>query len=198
MIDSRKENETSEYVKKHFRKQLKKIPLNKRLFLDETGSYLNMSLAYGRSKKGKPVYERKLTRTNQKLNTIAVISHKGLKVCRHYKRALNTQQFIYFLDYFVLPVLKNETLIMDRHPVHCAKEVKEFMIKNKIRFLYLPPYSPDLNPIENVFSKVKLVIKTHQPKTIDRLKYIMKLAFQSVSEKDYRAYFRHAFSCLFY
>jgi transposase len=72
------------------------------------------------------------------------------------------------------------------------------MIKNKIRFLYLPPYSPDLNPIENVFSKVKLVIKTHQPKTIDRLKYIMKLAFQSVSEKDYRAYFRHAFSCLFY
>ena len=61
MIDSRKENENSDYLKKNFRKKLKKIPVNKRLFLDETGSYLNMSLAYGRSKKGHPVYERKLT-----------------------------------------------------------------------------------------------------------------------------------------
>lgn len=48
---------------------------------------------------------------------------------------------------------------MDRHPVHCAKEVKDFMIKHQIRFLYLPPYSPDLNPIENVFSKVNHKLK---------------------------------------
>jgi transposase len=157
-----------------------------------------MSLAYGRSKKGSPVYERKLTRTNQKLNTIAVISHQGLKTCRHYKCSLNIKQFIYFLEYFVLPILKNETLIMDRHPVHCAKEVKDFMIKHKIRFLYLPPYSPDLNPIENVFSKVKQFIKTYQPKTIDRLKFIIKLAFENVSQNNYISYFRHAFFCLNY
>jgi len=185
-------------LKKHFRKKLKKIPFDKRLFLDETASYLNMSLAYGRSKKGCPVYERKLTRTNQKLNTIAVISHKGLKTYRHYTRSLNIKQFIYFLEYFILPILKDETLIMDRHPVHCSKEVKDFMIKHQIQFLYLPPYSPDLNPIENVFSKVKQYIKTHQPRTIERLKFIMQLAFQNVSQSNYLSYFRHSFFCLNY
>ena len=76
------------------------------------------------------------------------------------------------------------------------KEVKEFMIKHQIQFLYLPPYSPDLNPIENVFSKVKQYIKTHQPRTIERLKFIMKLAFQNVSKNNYLSYFRHSFLCL--
>jgi transposase len=46
-------------------------------------------------------------------------------------------------------------LIMDRHPVHCAGEVRDFLRKNQIDYWYLPPYSPELNPIEEVFSKIK-------------------------------------------
>ena len=151
-----------------------------------------MTKTHGRSAKGYPVYEEKPAHSKSRLNTIAVLSEKGFETHFSYCAALNSAIFIYFLEYFILPNHKDKTIVMDRHPVHCAKEVKQFMKDNNIKYLFLPPYSPELNPIEEAFSKVKGLVKKNKPRTLEYLKYTVVNAMKSVTKNDSENYIEHA------
>ncbi|NJN48347.1 MAG: IS630 family transposase, partial [Candidatus Competibacteraceae bacterium] len=70
--------------------------------------------------------------------------------------------------------------------------VRKFLRKNQVNYLYLPPYSPELNPIEEMFSKIKHFIKKHKPRTLSDLFKILKAGFQTVTLKDITGYFNHA------
>jgi transposase len=71
----------------------------------------------------------------------------------------------------VLPLLRanNQTLILDPHPVHCAHIVQEFLERHRIYYIYLSPYSPELNPIEEAWFKFKHFLKHQKAWTLDRL-----------------------------
>jgi transposase len=75
------------------------------------------------------------------------------------------------LEVYVLPLALNgnKTLILGRHPVHRARLVQAFLDHHHARYIYLPPYSPELNPIEEAWCKVKHVLKRAKARTIDRL-----------------------------
>ena len=171
---------------------MSEINRNDLIYLDEFGSELNMTKTHGRSLKGYPVYEEKPTHSNERLNTIAVLSENGFETKFSYCVPLDSVIFIYFLECFILPDHKEKTIVMDRHPVHRSKEVKQFMKDNGIKFLYLPPYSPELNPIEEAFSKVKGIIKEYKPRTLECLKYIVNKAMESVTKTDAEHYVEHA------
>ena len=81
---------------------------------------------------------------------------------------------------------------MDNHPVHHAGSVQDYLKKNNIKFLYLPPYSPDLNPIEEAFSKIKQYIKKQKARTVDKLLNVIKEALDTITPKDINGYFNHA------
>ena len=156
-----------------------------------------MTLPYGRARRGERVHEKKPAHAGEKLNTIALLSETGVQGEYHYSGSLNAQKFLFYLEYVVLPLLiTGQVLIMDRHPVHCAGEVRDFLRKNQIDYLYLPPYSPELNPIEEVFSKIKNYIKKHKPRTLSALFKIIKESLQIVTLKDIIGYFKHADSFL--
>lgn len=191
--DPKKNTEDVKRKKENYDRQLEKIPLEKRLYLDETGSCLNMSSAYGRSKQGQPAYDEKPSYPGDTVSTVAILAEDGIKAKYTYSIALTAVLFISYLDIYVLPILKNEqTLIMDNHPVHHAKIASEYLHKNNIKFLYLPPYSPELNPIEEAFSKIKHAIKKHKPRTLDRLLTAINKAFETITNKDIDGYFNHA------
>ena len=152
-----------------------------------------MTLPYGRARRGEVVHEKKPTHASERLNTIALLSATGVQGEYHYSGSLNAQRFIYYLEYVVLPLLiTGQVLIMDRHPVHCAREVRSFLRKNQVDYLYLPPYSPELNPIEEVFSKIKHYIKKHKPRTLSALFKTIKESLQTVTLQDITGYFIHA------
>lgn len=151
-----------------------------------------MTKTHGRSLKGYPVYEEKPTHSSKRLNTIAVLSEKGFEEKFSYCVSLDSALFIYFLECFILPKHKEKTIVMDRHPVHCAKEVKRFMNDNGIKYLYLPPYSPELNPIEEAFSKAKGFVKKNKPRTLECLKYIVNKAMERITKTDAENYVEHA------
>jgi len=151
-----------------------------------------MTRTHGRSLKGYPVYEEKPTYSSKRLSTIAVLSENGFETKFSYSVSLDSAIFIYFLEYFILLKHKEKTIVMDRHPVHRSKEVKQFMNDNGIKYLYLPPYSPELNPIEEAFSKVKGIVKKYKPKAFECLKYIVNKAMESVTKTDAENYVEHA------
>ena len=121
------------------------------------------------------------------------MTEDGIKAPYTYTTTLTSSVFIRYLDTYVVPILNNEqTLIMDNHPVHHAKVVKEYLNEKKINVLYLPAYSPELNPIEEAFSKIKNYLKKKKARTVDRLKYHIEDAFNSITKSDARGYFNHA------
>jgi len=180
-------------LREEYERKIENITPTDRVYLDETGSCINMTLPYGRARRGEVAHEKKPTHAGERLNTIALLSETGVQGEYHYSGSLDAEKFIFYLEYMVLPLLiTGQVLIMDRHPVHCALEVRKFLRKNKVNYLYLPPYSPELNPIEEMFSKIKHYIKKHKPRTLSDLFKIIKEGFQTVTLKDIIGYFNHA------
>src|SRR5690606_9519578 len=70
--------------------------------------------------------------------------------------------------------------------------VRAFLDRHHVRYVYLPPYSPELNPSEEAWSKVKHVLKREKPRTVDHLLGILHRAAQSITPNDAQGYFQHA------
>jgi transposase len=191
--DPKKNSDSAKVDKEIYDAQLDEIDSDKRFYLDETGSCLNMSPLYGRSREGERAYDQKPTYPSTTVSTVAILSEDGMNAQFTYTGSLNAKLFILYLDIYVLPSINNnQTLIMDRHPVHCAKSVKKYLKQNNIKFLYLPAYSPDLNPIEEAFSKIKQFIKKQKARTVFDLLKILKKAFEIITKNDAKGYFNHA------
>lgn len=191
--DPKKNCDAARAEKESYDKQLEAVDPDKRLYLDETGSCLNMTPPYGRSQVGERVYDQKPTYPSTTVSTVAILSEEGMVSTFTYTGSLNAELFILYLGAYVLPILKNgRTLIMDRHPVHRAKSIQKYLKQNNIKFLYLPAYSPELNPIEEAFSKIKQYIKKQKARTIDELLKVLKAAFEIITNSDVQGYFNHA------
>ena len=152
-----------------------------------------MAPLYGRSRQGERVYDKKPTYSGTSVSTIAILSEEGVKARYSYTGSLTAKLFVLYLETSVLPILENgQTLIMDRHPVHRAKIVQSYLKQNNVKFLYLPAYSPELNPIEEAFSKIKQYIKKQKARTVDELSKVLKKAFDIITINDVKGYFNHA------
>lgn len=191
--DPKKSTDEVKAKKEIYDKKLETIAPEKRFYLDETGTCLNMSPLYGRSYQGERAYDKRPTHPGKRVNTIAILTTEGIKAQYNFIGSLNAKLFIYYLAMFVLPILiDRQTLIMDNHPVHRAESVQNYLNQNNIKFLYLPPYSPDLNPIEEAFSKFKQYIKKQKARTVDTLLNVIKKAVNIITPHDVNGYFNHA------
>ena len=84
----------------------------------------------------------------------------------------------------------NSVLIMDNMNSHHVKAVKELLDSSGVRYIYLPPYSPDLNPIEKLWSKVKAFLRKFKARTLNALPNAIQNAFHSVTVSDCSGWFR--------
>jgi transposase len=138
-------------LKKRARKRGAKI-----YFLDETGfsSEPNLRRTYG-LKGQTPVVQTSGKR--QKVNVISAVNARGAFWCETYTCTLNQSTFIGFLKAFKTDRREKVFLVLDSHPAHIAKSVKEYVrsTKGKLELHFLPPYAPDLNPDEFVWNYLK-------------------------------------------
>ena len=86
-------------------------------------------------------------------------------------------------------LLRNIRWVMDNMKSHHAKAVKNLLDSSGIRYIYLPPYSPDLNSIEKLWSKVKAFLRKFKARTLDALPNAIQCAFQTVSSSDCSGWF---------
>lgn len=144
---------------KNFKKIVKKIKLNNIICLDESFIKTNMTFEHGWSKKGQKV-EKYIKSNPKKLSIMMAISNKGIISNKIYETNVNKKIFYDYLKDDLLPKINNKYILMDNVSFHRSLDILE-LIKNSHNVpLFIPPYSPDFNPIENVFHILKHKIRT--------------------------------------
>ena len=142
----------------------------KLVFLDETGVTTNMARARGRSPEGQRLIG-KVPHGHWNVSTfVAALRCDGIVAPMVTDGAMNGEIFLAYVGQFLVPALKpGDLVIMDNLPVHKVAGVRAAIEGAGANLLYLPPYSPDMNPIEMAFSKLKALLRKAAERTVEDL-----------------------------
>ena len=151
-----------------------------------------MTRSYGRSIGKKRVVEKVPLKRSKRRSIVGAIRFDGTIRYRSFQGSINGKRFLEYLKYTLLPSIKPlDIVIMDNLNVHKVKGVSELILSVGAIPLYLPPYSPDLNPIELMWSKVKSFLKSCKIRECDLLKNYIKKAISKVNRLDIINWFNH-------
>ena len=107
--------------------------------------------------------------------------------------AMNGEAFIAYVDQVLIPELsKDDVVVMDNLPAHKVTGVRKAIEGAGARLIYLPPYSPDFNPIEMAFSKLKAMLRKAAPRTIPELWGVIADAIDKFNAQECQNYFAAA------
>ena len=157
------------------------------VFLDETAANTKMARRYGRAPRGQRC-RMAVPHGHYKTTTVtAALRTSGLTAMALFDGATNGERFRAYITDTLVPVLKRgDTGILDNLPSHKVAGVREAIAAVGARLLYLPPYSPDFNPIEQAFSKLKALLRTAAARTIPDLWAAMRKAFSQFTPQECR------------
>lgn len=162
------------------------------VFVDETSTNLTYSRRYGRAPAGKRVDQAVPLRTGPTVTLIAALTPAGLGALLSVDGAANGAVFAAYLDQVLGPTLQaGDVVVLDNCRIHKGEDLAEIVRRHGARLLYLPPYSPDFNPIEQAFSKLKTWLRTAQARTRDLLEAAIKDAAEWITEQDAKNWFDH-------
>jgi transposase len=141
------------------------------VFIDETGSHLGMTRLYGRAPVGERVYDGESPGDSGKnISLIGGMSLDGLIAAFTIVGSVNTQVFLFYIQEILIPQLwTGAIVVMDNLPVHHASVVREAIEAAGAKVVFLPPYSPDLSPIELCWSKLKQLLRSAKARTQEAL-----------------------------
>lgn len=140
------------------------------VFLDETWTTTSMTRRYGRGRRGDRVIST-VPYGHWKTSTfVAGLCQDGLVAPLVLDGAMNGEVFLAYVQQFLVPVLRaGDVVIADNLSSHKVAGVREAIEAAGATLLYLPPYSPDLNPIEQVFAKLKALLRTAACRSVEAL-----------------------------
>lgn len=162
------------------------------VFIDETWAKTNMTRPRGRAPKGQRVLAS-VPHGHWKTTTfLAALRTTGLTAPLVVDGAINGELFLSWVTQHLVPTLdRGDIVVMDNLSAHKVAGVREAIETVGARVLYLPPYSPDLNPIELIFSKFKWLLKSAAARTVETLWSVCGELLDRFSEKECRNCFRH-------
>lgn len=175
-----------------FGRELKKAPVARRVYVDETGATTGMTRLRGRAPPGQRVHDA-VPQEDWKVVTLvgALRRGGGVTAALAFEGPTDAVAFQCFLERSLCPTLrKGDVVVMDRLGAHRGAAVRQAIEAAHARLLYLPPYSPDLSPIEPCWSKVKHKLRSAKARTDKALIDAMGDALRSISAADARGYFR--------
>jgi transposase len=184
-------------MREEWRKWQTGIDASKLVFLDESGVNTDMTRRYGRSKNGLRVYDHTPLNTGKTTTILSSIRIDGSTVPVFLQGALNGELFKEYIEQHLAPTLhEGDIVVMDNLRCHKVSGIREAIEKVGAYVLYLPPYSPDLNPIEEMWSKVKAFLRKVKARSIPALLSALPTAFSAVAIQDILGWFRHGgYSC---
>lgn len=152
-----------------------------------------MTPQFARSYKNERAYSERPTSQGKHFTTLGIMGKEGMVFHHSFEGYLNKSYFIHLLKIFIIPMFSNTNkyLILDNCSSHKNNDVINILKKNNVNFLFLPPYSPEYNPIELAWSKIKQFIKSMKPRCNFHLGLSIYSAIDSVSLDDINGYFRH-------
>ena len=178
--------------RKDFRKKISQIDPRRLKIIDESGVNTSMTRLYGRAPKGERVLGSVPHDHGPNVTIIGSISLEGVEAAMSFEGAVNGDIFRVFVEQVLAPTLREgDVVVMDNLPSHKVKGIEEAIQSRGAILMYLPPYSPDLSPIEECWSKVKAWLRKMEARTADALHEAIEHAFEQVTRSDLAGWFRH-------
>jgi transposase len=154
-------------------------------FLDETGVTTALTRLYGRAFGGKRAFGNAPKNYARQINILSALSHTGVAASLAVTGSVDSIVMSIFVREVLLPVLKpGDVVVMDNYSVHKTRRVLDEFERAQVVVEFLPPYSPDLNPIEKCWSKVKTYLRGAESREHERLYKEIGIALSRVTESD--------------
>ena len=193
------ERDTEENRKRReeFVEVIGKIDLDRLIFLDESGVSTQMTRLYARSTGGARIHETTPDGRWKILTILGAISTRGMIATMTIEAATDREIFLAYLDEVLCPNLRpGDVVVMDNLSSHKVTGVRERIEAAGAQLLYLPPYSPDLNPIEKAWAKLKQLLRAAKARTKEALDQAIAQNLPLLTTEDAKAWFRIPFNAL--
>ena len=162
------------------------------VFVDESGATTEMTRRYGRAFGGQRVREATPAGNWRTLTVLGAMSPDGLIATMTIEAPTDREVFLGYLEEVLCPRLKpGQIVVMDNLSSHKVAGVRELIHAAGAELLYLPPYSPDFNPIEKCWSKLKQKLRSLKARTLNALEDALQQAIPDISANNARAWFKH-------
>lgn len=164
----------------------------KLVFIDETWAKTNMTRLRGRAPRGQRLVDKIPHGHWQTTTLIAALDHRGMRCATTVDGSVNGDVFVAFVQQVLAPTLqRGDIVIMDNLSSHKVAGVAHAIEAVGASVVYLPPYSPDLNPIELAFSKLKQLMRSAAHRTQDTLWTNIQSMLDRITAADAAGFFMH-------
>lgn len=172
---------------------MNEIPRAKLVFLDESGINTNLVRRYGRSVGKARVVDHAPFSTPRNTTVLSAVRLDGQFACMTFEGGTTKERFREYLETILLPSIhEGDYVIMDNLRTHHCNFVEELIRSAGAVLLYLPPYSPDLNPIEMMWSKMKSLFRKWRIRVKEQLISATREALNAVTPSDCEGWFANA------
>jgi transposase len=159
------------------------------VFIDETGASTNMARRYGRCSVGERLLCKEPWGHWKTVTFTGALRQSGVTAPMMLDGPMDGDAFRIYVTKFLVPTLhKGDIVVMDNLPSHKVVGIREAIETAGAKLRYLPPYSPDLNPIEQAFSKIKAMLRKSAARSITALTKAIRKILASISPTECAAY----------
>ena len=164
--------------------------LERLVFIDESGAKTNMTRLYSRAKEGQRVVDNVPSGHWCTTTMISSVRLDGSTACMVVDGATTKDIFKAYVEQILLPTLKaGDIVVLDNLSAHKNKEIRDLIESVGAELWFLPPYSPDLNPIEKMWSKIKSILRTLKARTEEALINAVAKALDAITANDVKGWF---------
>ena len=162
------------------------------MFVDESSTNIALTPRYARAPRGQRARGSAPRNRGKNVSLISSITLEGMGPSMSIEGSSDTESFGLYMREVLAPRLEaGQIVLMDNLSVHKSKWVRELIEERGCQLWLLPSYSPDLNPIEEAFSKVKNLLRKAKARTLAALFEVTAGALEAVNAGDARGYFEH-------
>jgi len=162
------------------------------VFLDESGVTTQMTRLWGRAVRGERVPEGAPAGHWQILTLLGAMTVDGLVATMTISSPTDGDVFLAYVEQVLCPALKpGQVVVMDNLSAHKVAEVRDRIEQSGATLLYLPPYSPDFNPMEKAWSKIKQLLRSAKARTAEALEDAVTQAIAALTPENATAWFQH-------
>jgi|SRR5215216_1503718 len=162
------------------------------VFVDEMGTNTLLAPLYGYSRRGQRAFFKIPRNRGTNTTLLSSMSLEGMGPSMAIEGSTTKEVFEAYIEHFLAPTLREgQMVVMDNLAAHKGERIRKLIEDRGCQLLYLPPYSPDLNPIEEAFSKIKQLLRVIGARAKEALVEAIGKALGAVTAKDARSFFAH-------
>jgi transposase len=189
-----RDTEANRQLRAAYLERISQIAPERLIYLDESGVSTQMTRRSGRVHGSARLREAVPAGDWKTLIVLGALSSRGIVAAMTVEAATDREVFLTYLDEVLCPKLKpGDVVVMDNLSTHKMEEVRQRIEAAKAELLYLPPYSPDLNPIEKAWSKLKQLMGASKARSVIALDQAIETLLPQITDHNAQAWFRLRF-----